>query len=229
MEYTAILNEFRKLGNPKNKEGMARFGINVDRCFCVSIPNIRNLAKKIGKNHELALKLWEHGYNESRLLAGMIDEPAKVTEEQMESWVKDFNSWDICDQTCSNLFDKVPFYRKKLLEWVKSDKEFVKRAGFVLMATSAVHDKKAADSVFISYLPITKKESVDERNYVRKAVNWALRQIGKRNKVLNKKAIECAREIQKLNSKSARWIANDAIRELKSDGVKRKLARLSPK
>ena len=180
---------------------MARFGIYSNNTYGVSIPTLRKTAKDTGKNHALALKLWSSGIHEARLLAGMIDSPEDVTEEQMESWVKDFNSWDVCDQVCSNLFDKTGFAYKKAVEWSKRDEEFVKRAGFVLMAALAVHDKSAKDKAFVKFLPIIKRESVDSRNFVKKAVNWALRQIGKRNTYLNKEAIKTAKDIRDLNSK----------------------------
>jgi 3-methyladenine DNA glycosylase AlkD len=220
-----ILEELKSKGSKKNREGMSRFGINVNKAFGVSVPNMRQLAKEIGKNHELALELWETGYHEARIVASMIADPKQVTEKLMDNWVKDFNSWDLCDQCCSNLFDKTPFAYRKISEWSNSREEFVKRAGFALMAASAVHHKKADDKTFIKFLPIIKRESTDERNYVRKAVNWALRQIGKRNLKLNKETVKTAKEIQKIDSKAARWIAADAIRELTSDYVQKRLRR----
>lgn len=216
MNSKEIIVQLKKQANAKNVAGMARFGINPHNTLGISVYVIRDIAKKIGKNHKLAQELWDSKIHEARLLAGFIDELEKVTEKQMEKWVKDFDSWDICDQVCSNLFDKTPFAYKKAFEWSKRKEEFVKRAGFVLMACLAVHDKKAEDKKFEQFFPIIKKHSTDERNFVRKAVNWALRQIGKRNLSLNKKAIKVANEIKKIDSRSARWIANDAIRELKS-------------
>jgi 3-methyladenine DNA glycosylase AlkD len=156
-------------------------------------------------------------------LAVFIEDPAKVTEEQMDSWAADFDSWDVCDQACTSLFDLTPHAWKKVFEWSKDEREFVKRAAFSIIAGLSVHDKKADDKQFIEFFPIIKRESIDERNYVKKAVNWALRNIGKRNVNLNKKAIQTAKEIQKFNSKSARWIASDAIRELTSEKVKQRL------
>jgi 3-methyladenine DNA glycosylase AlkD len=191
----------------------------------VSIPDLRKMAKGIGKNHILAKKIWDSGIHEARILAGMIDLPERVTEKQMKHWVKDFNSWDVCDQVCSNLFDKTKFAYPKAIKWSKRNEEFIKRAGFVLMATLAVHDKEADNQKFIRFLPIIKREATDERNFVKKAVNWALRQIGKRNSALNKIAIQTAKEIQKIDSKSARWIASDAIRELTSGAVQKKLVK----
>jgi 3-methyladenine DNA glycosylase AlkD len=194
---------------------MARFGIKPKtQILGVSIYEIRKIAKKLGSEHRLALKLWSSKIHEARLLAGMIDKPNKVTEKQIEKWASDFDSWDIVDQTCSNLFDKTPFAYKKAFEWSKRKEEFVKRAGFVLMATLSVHDKKATDAKLAKFFTAIKRGATDERNFVKKAVNWALRQIGKRNKNLNKKAIMLAREIDKIDSKSARWIAKDALREL---------------
>ena len=212
-----IINKLKKLGTKRNREGMARFGIETKYAFGVNVTTLRKLAKEIGKNHKLAGELWKTKFHEARILACFIDEPEKVTERQMDLWVKGFNSWDLCDQCCLSLFDKTPFAWKKVLEWVKSDKEFVRRAGFAMMAVLAVHDKTAPDSKFLKFFPIIKVYSVDERNFVKKAVNWALRQIGKRNAKLKKEAIKTAEQILKQypNSKSAKWIANDALRELK--------------
>lgn len=181
------------------------------------------MAKKIRKNHELAQKLWASKIHEARLLVGFIDDPKQVTEKQMESWVNDFDSWDVCDQVCMNLFDKNPLAYSKAVEWAGRKEEFIKRAGFALMAVLAFHDKKASDKEFEKFFPIITKGSTDERNFVKKAVNWALRQIGKRSLYLNKKAVAAAKEIQKIESKSARWIAADAIRELESEAVQNKL------
>ena len=225
MEYDDVLRQLKSLSNPEAVAGMARFGINAKNTYGVSIPDLRKMAKGIGKNHILAQKLWDSGIHEARILAGMIDLPERVTEKQMEHWVKDFDSWDVCDQVCSNLFDKTKFAYPKAIKWSKRNEEFIKRAGFVLMATLAVHDKEADNQKFIRFLPIIKREATDERNFVKKAVNWALRQIGKRNSALNKIAIQTAKEIQKIDSKSAKWIASDAIRELTSEAVRKKLDR----
>lgn len=211
-----VIKQLKSHSNPKNVEGMAKFGINPRNTLGIPIPVLRKIGKEIGKNHLLAQQLWSSGIHEARLLAGFVDEPTLVTGRQMDSWVKDFDSWDVCDQVCSNLFDRTPFAYKKAFEWSKRKEEFVKRAGFVLMACLAVHDKKADDKKLIKFLPVIKRESADERNFVRKAVNWALRQIGKRNKNLRKEAIKTANEIINLDSKSARWIASDALRELEA-------------
>ncbi len=225
MQYDEILKRLKSLSNPKAVEGMARYGINPENTYGISIPNLRSIAKEIGKDRALALDLWASGIHEARILASMIDDPKLVTEEQMDSWVKDFDSWDVCDQCLMNLFEKTTLANRKAYEWSESDEEFVKRAGFVLMARLAVSDKKAEDDVFVPFLSIIKREAYDNRNYVKKAVNWALRQIGKRNVRLNKKALEVAREIQAMDSTSAKWIASDAIRELTDEKIQ---ARLKP-
>ncbi|MFZ6031998.1 MAG: DNA alkylation repair protein [Melioribacter sp.] len=203
----------------KNKAGMARYGINVEKAFGISVNELREIAKRIGKNHELAMELWESGYREARHLAVMIEEVDRVTGTQMDKWVSDFDSWDICDGTCIHLFRKTPYAYKKVDEWMKSDKEFVRRAAFALIAALAVHDKKAEDGRFEVYFNDIKRCSVDERNYVKKAVNWALRQIGKRNRRLNKLAVGVAKELKTSDSKSAGWIGSDALRELTNPKV----------
>ncbi len=214
MQYKKILKQLKDMANPEAVAGMARFGINPENTYGISIPNLRRMAKEIGKDHRLAQQLWNSGIHEARILGGMIDEPEKVTKEQMERWVKGFDSWDVCDQVCMNLFEKTEFAYKKAVEWSKRKEEFVKRAGFVMMARLAVSDKKAEDEKFLKFFPLIKRESTDNRNFVKKAVNWALRQIGKRNLNLKSAAIKTAEEIQKIDSKSAKWIASDTIKEL---------------
>ena len=225
MNAKQITAKLKALANPRNVEGMARFGINPENTLGVSMPEIRKLAKQAGKSHELAQQLWKTGIHEARIVAGLVDEPAKVTEKQMDSWAKDFDSWDVCDQVCMNLFDKTSFAYKKAVEWSSREEEFVKRAGFALTACLAVHDKKAGDEKFLAFLPAIKRSATDDRNFVKKAVNWALRQIGKRNKRLNAAALKTAKEIQKLDSKTAKWIAADAIKELESKAARLKTSR----
>ncbi|KPJ82804.1 MAG: DNA alkylation repair protein, partial [Spirochaetes bacterium DG_61] len=181
------------------------------------------IAKELGKDHKLALELWKTGIPEAMIVAAMVGEPNKLTEDQMEDWVKDINSWDVCDQVCMNLFEKTSLAWKKILDWSERKEEFVKRASFSLIACLAWHAKELKDEKFISLLPVIKRGATDERNFVKKAVNWALRNIGKRNTNLNKAAIETAKEIQQIDSKAARWIASDAIRELESEVVQRRL------
>jgi len=223
MEIDEIITRLKSLSNPKSIEEMARYGINPEKTLGVSIPALRKMAKEIGRSHVLALGLWDTGIHEARILAGMIDEPDKVDDSQMEQWVRDFDSWDVCDQCCMNLFDRTGFAYPKAIEWSSREEEFVKRAGFALMAVLAFHDKLAGDEAFLKFFPAIEKESVDERNYVKKAVNWALRQIGKRNINLNKLAIETAKNIRKIDSRAARWIASDALRELEGDAVQKRL------
>lgn len=240
MNYEEVINKLKKNASPKNVAGMARFGINPKNTLGISIYVLRDLAKEINSTfkgttlqgrHKLALQLWDSGIHEARILASMVDEADKVTEKQMDSWVANFDSWDVCDQVTSNLFaelpkrspseallgrrrNKTPDPYKKVFEWAKDEREFVRRAAFALIAALAWQDKKATDDKFRSFFPIIKKYSTDERNFVKKAVNWALRNIGKKRPGLTKGAISCAEEIQKIDSKSARWIAADALREL---------------
>lgn len=218
-----VLNKLNEKAKSDQLEGMARFGIVGDQRMGVSVPDMRRIAKDIGKNHQLALKLWDTGIPEAMIVAGMVAEPDKLTEEQMEDWVVDINSWDICDQVCMNLFEKSAYVEQKIYEWSEREEEFVKRTAYALIACLAWHDKDASDQAFTKYFPVIKNGSTDERNFVKKAVNWALRNIGKRNIELNQAAIQVAREIQAVDSKSARWIASNAIRELESDKVQERL------
>ena len=209
-EIVSLLESWR---DPKNIAGMALFGISAKGTLGVPVPKLRGLARKIKTDHALALGLWETGIHEARLLATMIADADRITPAQADAWTADFDSWDTCDQACMNLYRRTPFAWKKACAWARSEEEFVRRAGFALMAALAA-GKAASDAKFIALLPLIRRYSVDERNFVRKAVNWALRQIGKRNLRLNEAALKAAKEIRKIDSKSARWIAADAIREL---------------
>ena len=211
------------MSNPKNVEGMRRFGIAHDKNLGISVTELRKFAKKIGKNHELAVKLWDTKIRDARMVAACIEDPKTVSEEQVESWLKDIKCWDLCDHCCGHFFDKLPFAYEKAIEWSKREREFEKRAGFSLVAWLAVHDKEKDDKWFEGFLKIIKREANDERNYVKKAANWALRQIGKRNWNMNKKALKNAEEILKTGNTAARWIARDAIRELSSEKIKIRL------
>jgi 3-methyladenine DNA glycosylase AlkD len=214
MQTKEIIELLRREAKPSNLPGMARYGINTEKAFGINLPTLRALAKKIGKDHTLALELWKTGYHEARMLASFIDEPGKVTLMQMNEWVRDFNSWDICDQSCSTLFDKTPFAYEIAHSWSKEESEYVKRAGFVMMAALSVHDKKSPDEKLLQFLPVIEGGAGDERNFVKKAVNWALRQIGKRSLFLHGHAVATADQIALQDSRSARWIAADALREL---------------
>jgi 3-methyladenine DNA glycosylase AlkD len=223
MQFEEILERLKSLSNPEAVEGMARYGINPESALGISIPDLRKLAKQIGKNHRLALELWNSGIHEARILACYVAIPKAVTESQMEEWAGDFNSWDLCDQCCGNLFDRTEFAYRKAVEWSSREEEFVKRAAFALMAWLAVHDKKASDDPFLQFLPLIEREAMDSRNYVKKALNWALRQIGKRNRNLNTASIRTTEKILTLENKSAQWVARDALRELTSEKIQQKL------
>lgn len=218
-----VLEKLKEKARPGQLEGMARFGMAPEHRLGIQIPVLRKMAKELGKDHRLALDLWKTGITEARILAGMIDDPQKVTAEQLEDWVKDFNSWDVCDQVCMNLFEKTSLARQKIVAWSRREEEFVKRTAFTLIACLAWHDKKAEDETFIGFFPIIKSGAADQRNFVKKAVNWALRNIGKRNINLQREAIKTAKEISGMDSKAACWIASDAIRELESPAVQRRL------
>jgi 3-methyladenine DNA glycosylase AlkD len=219
MNASEIIAELQSLGNEANREGMARFGIKTERALGVSIGALRQMARRIGtKNHALAMALWDTGLHEARLLATIVDDPEAVTEEQMECWVSAFDSWDLCDQCCGNLFDETPYAWDKAVEWPGREREYEKRAGFVLMACLAVHDKNASDERYLPYLDIIKREALDRRNFVKKAVNWALRQIGKRSIWLNQAARGTAQEILAQGGKNT-WVASDALQELTSEKV----------
>ncbi len=213
----------KRLGEKKNVAGMARFGIRAKKVFGVSKPKLDELTKKIGKNHPLGKELWETGIHDARLLGVLISEPAKVSAKQMDRLVKDFDNWDVCDGSCCHLFVFAAPAWKKAFEWTRRKKEFEKRAGFALAAFLAVHDKGAGDAIYRKFLLAIEREAWDERNFVRKAVNWALRCIGKRNLRLNRAAIASAERIRRQDTRAARWIAADALRELRSDAVQRRL------
>jgi len=201
------------------RNGMARFGIVTGKAFGVPLPVLRLHAKSYKKNHALAVELWKSGFHEARIMATMIDDYRQVTEIQMEQWANDFDSWDTCDQCCSNLFDKTGFAIKKTIEWTARPEEFVKRAGFTMMACLAVHAKKMEDRQFLEFLPLIVRESSDARNFVRKAVNWALRQIGKRNIFLHQEALGLAQKLVLSENKTAQWIGKDAYKELTNEKI----------
>jgi len=220
MTAAELIAELRSLRNPTNIAGQRRFGITPKtEHLGISIALLRPLARPHRKNHALALELWASGIHEARILAALIEDPAKVTRAQTERWARDFDSWDICDQVCGEVLPYVPFAIEKALQWTTKRPEFVKRAGFVLMARMAVRRKDIPDENFLAFLPIIRREASDERNFVRKAVNWALRQIGKRNPRLRRAAIAEANAIAKIDSRAAHWIAKDALRELREKSV----------
>lgn len=228
MNYEEIIKKIKSLESQRNIDGMARFGIRPkSKVYGVPIPELRKIAKIVKKDHKLALKLWDSNIHEARILGSMVAESEKLTSKEIEKLVKTFDSWDVVDQTCMNLFDKSKVAKNKILDFSERTAEFEKRTAFALMAALASHDKSMSDKDFINFFDLIKKASVDERNFVKKAVNWALRGIGKRNKQLNKAAIKLAEDIQKNNSKSAKWIANDAIRELEGKDVQKRLNKVT--
>jgi 3-methyladenine DNA glycosylase AlkD len=221
-----ILKKLKSRGSRKNIEGMARFGITTERRLGVSVPEMRRIAREAGTDHALAIRLWNSGVAEARIVASMIADPAKMTAAEMDRWVSGFDSWDVCDQVCMNLFQETPYARQKIRQWARREEEYVRRAAYALLACLAWRDKDAPDTLFTGFLPVIKRGARDERNFVKKAVNWALRNIGKRNLRLNKAALRTAREVSRLNSQSARWIGGDAIRELTNAAVQRRIRRL---
>jgi len=214
MTTAEVISQLRAQENASNVAGMARFGIASEKTLGIPIPVLRALAKRIGTNHRMALELWESGIHEARTLAGFIDDPVLVTKAQMDAWAADFDSWDVCDQVCSSLFDRTPFAWAKAAEWTDREEEFVRRAGFALICALTVHDKKAADADFLRFLPLISERAGDPRNFVKKAANWALRQIGKRSAELYVPALQLASELSERSEPSARWIGKDAYREL---------------
>lgn len=223
MKLSEVMQRLKAHANPANVEGMARYGIVSKNVFGLTAPLLRALAKEIGTDQKLSLQLWKTGTYEGRTLAALIGDPDQVTVGQMEAWVRQFDSWAICDTCCSNLFDRTPFAYRKAVEWSRRREEYVKRAGYVMMAVLAVHDKKAEDKEFLRFLPLIGGGAIDERNFVRKAVNWALRQIGKRSLFLHPHAVKTAEEIRRVDSGAAKWVASDALRELKSPAVLNRL------
>jgi 3-methyladenine DNA glycosylase AlkD len=218
-----VVTELRRLGRRRNVEGMARYGIRAAKVFGVSKPKLDALARKIGKNHSLGLALWATGIQDAKILGGLISEPGRVTASQMELWVRDFDNWDSCDGTCCHLFVFAKDAWPKAFAWTKREEEFQKRAGFALAAYLAYRDKSAGDAQYLEFLKVIEREAEDERNFVRKAVYWALRNIGKRNPRLNRAAIAAARRLKKKESRASRWIAGDALRELEGEAVQARL------
>ncbi len=225
MTVEEILIRLQQLGSPENIAGMERFAIRTQKAYGVSAPEVKKLAREVGKDHQLALRLWETGVLEARSVACLIDDPKLVTSAQMESWVKDLDNWATCDTVTGYLFDKTPFSYEKAFDWAEREEEFVRRAGFALMAWLSVHDKKAEDGKFENFLPSIEKYSYDDRNFVKKAVHWALRQIGKRNINLNHLAVKTADRLAEMDLRSQRWIGKDALRELTSEKTLSRLAK----
>jgi len=221
----AVLRELKALANPKVRAKMAYFGVNVPKAHGISVPILHKFAKQIGKDHQLARQLWKSGIHEARILATLIGESEKVTAAQMERWARDFDSWDVVDAACCYLYAQARPAWSKAAAWSNRREEFVKRASFSLIAYLSYKDKTASNDRFVRFLRVIEREAYDERNFVKKAVNWALRNIGKRNVRLNREAIRAAERIRRQSSRAARWIAADALRELKSAVVQARLKR----
>ena len=221
MDFDDIIHELEENSNEDFAENMKRFGIRYVKSYGLRLPQIRKIAKACGKNHELALQLWNHGYHETYLLATLVEDPEKVTSSQLDEWVNSFYSWDLVDQACINLLRFIPQARDNIFIWCNSDEEFIKRTAFSLIAVLAVHEK---DADFDKYFEILKEGSRDNRNFVKKSVNWAIRQIGKSSLENNRKAIGLANEILEMDDKSSKWVARNALKELESDRVQCKFA-----
>ncbi len=226
-----IVERLRGLSAPDAITGMNRVGIYVENAIGVDTTSLKRLATEIGlrRNHDLALALWDTGIYEAMTIAVWIDDPGQVTEGQMDRWAADFGSWDLCDHACFTLFDRSPYAYKKCLEWAEDEREYVKRAGFAMMAGLAIHDKKSPDEAFVQFFPLIVKGASDKRHMVKKAVSWALRQTGKRNLALNAAAVAVAEEMKRSGCGPAKWIASDALRDLKSDAVHARLEKWEAK
>ena len=229
MNVEQVLELLRTKARPDQLEGMARFAIQTEGRLGLSIPDLRRLAKDIPHDHQLALDLWQSAIPDARILASMLDVPEQATDEQLEDWVKDFASWDVCDQVCDNLFQHTRFAWDKVHEWAGRDEEFVRRAAFALLSCLAWHDKTSDDQQFIACFPLIKTCATDPRNFVKKAVNWAVRNIGKRNLALNRAAIELSEELLAQGDKTATWIARDALRELQSEKIQQRVIENKPR
>jgi 3-methyladenine DNA glycosylase AlkD len=222
-EVESALAWLKRHSTKHTRDGMARYGIPSDNAFGVSVADIRVLAKRLGRNHELAAALWDTGWYEARMLTSFVDEPARVTPAQMDRWCRDFDSWAICDTVCFHLFDRTPHAWKKVAQWCDGREEFVRRGAFALLASLAAHDKRAADAQFAESLPLIERAATDERNFVKKAVSWALRAIGRRNSALNAAAVTVARRLADSPQAVARWVGKDALRDLTRPAVSRRL------
>lgn len=220
-----IIARLEALKSLQDAAGMARFGIRGARVLGVPVKTLRVIARETGRSHELAEALWASGIHEARILASIVAEPKRVELTQMEQWVADLDSWDLCDQCCTNLWVRTPFARDQALVWSERAEEFVKRAGFVLMVQVAGKDKKAPVELLQRYLARAEREAHDERNFVKKAVNWAIREIGQRSAELNEAAIAVAQRLQASDSRTARWVGSDALSELNSAKITERVAR----
>jgi 3-methyladenine DNA glycosylase AlkD len=219
-----VLAWLKRRGSTRNREGMARYGIVAPKVFGVSVGSLRQLAKRLGRDHDLAAALWATGWYEARMLTAFVDEPARVTPTQMDRWARDFDNWAICDTLCFHLFDRAPHAMQKVRQWSGRRDEFVKRAAFALLASLALHDKRMPDEAFRKSLPLVARAAPDERNYVKKGVSWALRSVGRRSPGLNVASVAVARRLAASPESAARWVGKDALRELTNPAVRKRLA-----
>lgn len=225
MDKSEVLTWLKRRGTRRNVEGLARYGIQARRPLGVPMGTLKSLSKRLGKDHALAADLWKSGWYEARLLAALVDDPQLVTRRQMDAWAAGFENWGDCDTVCFTLFDRAPFAWEKARQWATSPREFVKRAAFALMASLAGHDKAASDAQFLTLLPLIERGARDERNFVKKGVNWALRRIGERSLALNSAAVATAKRLARSEQASCRWVGKDALRQLASPPVRARLAR----
>lgn len=223
-EVQEALASLERMSTQKDRDNLARFAINASKAFGVSMANIQVVAKRLGRSHELAAALWDTGWYEARMLTSFVDEPARVTPAQMDRWCRDFDNWGICDTLCFNLFDRTPHAWAKVAQWSDQRDEFVKRAAFALLWGLTVHDKHAGDEPFARGLLLIERAATDERHFVKKVVNMALRAVGKRNPALNAAAVTVARRLAASPEAAARWVGKDALRELTSPSVMRRIA-----
>jgi 3-methyladenine DNA glycosylase AlkD len=224
-EVRAVLEWLEGRGTKRNREGMARYAIVADKVFGVSVSDLKQLGKRLGTNHDLALALWDTGWYEARMLSAFVDDPVRVTAAQMDRWVKDFDNWAVCDHLCFHLFDRTPHAWRKVDQWSRRRDEFVRRAAFALLAALALHDRNAANDPFLQRLGLIEDAAADDRNFVKKGVSWALRAVGRRSAELNEAAVEVARRLAASADAAPRWVGKDALRELTSPVVRRALAK----
>ena len=227
MNVNEVLTWLERRGTRRTVLGMARYGIEAERAFGVPMGTLLSLRKRLGKDHALSVALWESGWYEARLLAALVGDPKRVTRRQMNAWAAGFENWADCDTACFKLFDQTPFAWEKARQWAASPREFVKRAGFALMACLALHDKGAPDKTFLAFLPLVEKGARDERNFVKKAVSWALRAIGERSLALNAAALATAKRLAESGEAACRWVGKDALRQLASPAARARLTRRS--
>lgn len=224
-DVASVVAELRNLANPKTLEGMSRYAIPSDKAFGVPVGTMRQLAKRLGRSHELAAALWKTGWYEARMLASFVDDPQLVTPAQMDSWCRDFDSWAICDTACFHLFDRTPHAFRKIRQWANRKPEFEKRAAFALLASVALHDKSAEDELFVQCLPLVESAATDDRNFVKKSLVWALRGVAGRSIALNSAATMVAQRLAATPDATARWIGKTTLRELGSPAARQRLSK----